>query len=120
MAHQLQQQKNIKAKQMGSDKWPQEGTRKSPRLNKLGKCNDTHVTCKPTTVKRKLSLQSGPHENETMGENEVEVRCVQFYPFLFNFIVPVQFYLSYIIVSHLYMQSERTIPPPPPLTEYEK
>lgn len=78
-AHQLQQQKNIKAKQMGSEKWPQEGTRKSPRLNKLGKCNDTPVTCKPTTVKRKLSLQSGPHENETMGENEVEVRCVQFY-----------------------------------------
>ena len=75
---------------MGSDKWPQEGTRKSPRLNKLGKCNDTHVPCKPTTVKRKLSLQSGSHENETMGENEAEVRCVQFYcsspilPFLYN------------------------------------
>ncbi|WOG87627.1 hypothetical protein DCAR_0206857 [Daucus carota subsp. sativus] len=73
-AHQLllqQQQKNKKAKLLGSDqKWPQ-GTRKSPRVNKLVESNDKPLTSKPMTAKRKLDL-SKQHEDETMGENEVE------------------------------------------------
>lgn len=77
-AHQLllqQQQKNKKAKLLGSDqKWPQ-GTRKSPRVNKLVESNDKPLTSKPMTAKRKLDL-SKQHEDETMGENEVEVRYV--------------------------------------------
>lgn len=63
---------------MGSEKWPQDGTRKSPRLNKLGKSIDTPVMQRPMTAKRKLYCSS-PRENETMGENEVQVRCLQFY-----------------------------------------
>ncbi|KAK1386082.1 hypothetical protein POM88_023817 [Heracleum sosnowskyi] len=58
-------------KQMGSEKWPQDGTRKSPRLNKLGKSIDTPVMQRLTTAKRKLYCSS-PRENETMGENEVQ------------------------------------------------
>ncbi|KAK1387885.1 hypothetical protein POM88_016063 [Heracleum sosnowskyi] len=56
---------------MGSEKWPQDGTRKSPRLNKLGKSIDTPVMQRLTTAKRKLYCSS-PRENETMGENEVQ------------------------------------------------
>lgn len=61
-----------------TQKLPHGGTRKSPRLNNLKQANDANMTSKSGTAKRKLDLQNESHEDENMGENDLEVRYAQF------------------------------------------
>lgn len=77
--HQLQQQKmNKKANQVdkagkrNSKNFPLEGTRKSPRLSRVQEITDGDDCETPPSVRRKLSLHD-THEDERMGENELEV-----------------------------------------------
>lgn len=69
--HQLQQQQDKKATQVGLKKLPEIGTLKSPRLNKVAQVNDDTIP-KSATARRKLYLQNLPHEDKKMGENEHE------------------------------------------------
>lgn len=79
--HQLQQQqKNKKVFQVdeagnrNTQMLLMDGTRRSPRLNKLREINDDTNCEKLASARRKLDLQEPPHEDEDMGENELEVR----------------------------------------------
>ncbi|KAL8089227.1 hypothetical protein AgCh_038856 [Apium graveolens] len=68
--HQLQQkQRNKKIVEVDM---AQVVTRKSPRLNNLKQDNDATVRNKSGTAKRKLNLQSQPHQDENIGENDLE------------------------------------------------
>lgn len=98
--HQLQQQQKNKkplevAKNETTHKLTQGGIRKSPRLNKMQQANDPIVSRKCSIpAKRKLDLQNPPHQDENMGENEVEVRFARF------LILPVYYlYSIYILLG---------------------
>lgn len=57
-----------------TQKLPQGGSRKSPRLNNLHEISDATASHKSATARRKLDLENPSHEDEKMGENDVEVR----------------------------------------------
>lgn len=71
-AHHLkQQQLNKKSVQVGKNaKMP---TRKSPRLNKQQQNNEASATKDCASAKRKLVLPEPSHEDECMGDNQLEV-----------------------------------------------
>uniref|UniRef100_A0A166CPP3 Uncharacterized protein n=1 Tax=Daucus carota subsp. sativus TaxID=79200 RepID=A0A166CPP3_DAUCS len=70
-AHHLkQQQLNKKSVQVGKNvKMP---TRKSPRLNKQQQNNEASATKDCASAKRKLVLPEPSHEDECMGDNQLE------------------------------------------------
>lgn len=79
--HQLQQQqKNKKVFQVdkagkkNTQMLLMDGTRRSPRLNKVREINDDTDCEKLASARRKLDLQEPPLEDEDMAENELEVR----------------------------------------------
>ena len=62
-----------KAEKRNTRMFPLEGTRKSPRLNRVREITDDLLCEKTASARRKLDLQDPPHDDENMGENEVEV-----------------------------------------------
>lgn len=63
-----------KTETRSTQKLPQGGTRKSPRLNNLNQISDATANQRSATARRKLDLENPSHEDENIRENDVEVR----------------------------------------------